>query len=334
MRARSRFTVSGCVAVSVLAAACTSGSGRGETDAGPPASSPGIAAEFGSYDRSADREQRILVGLFDSEQGQVAYGTVTFRLVYRGTREDPVEGAKPGPPIEATYRPLPNVGDPQEQPQPTIVSATETRGVYGAEEVRFDRPGFWSVLVSGTADGEPFETESSFEVNAKPQVPAPGDPAPRIGNPTIHTPGVAPHVLDSRAHNGPVPDPELHQTSVADALAAGQPVMVVVSTPLFCQSRFCGPITDEVAELAADYGDRVAFVHLEIWEDHENQIVNPFVTEWVVPRGGADRDLREPWVFTVGPDGNILERFDNLATKDELRAAAERLAALDGSTPG
>jgi hypothetical protein len=33
---------------------------------------------------------------------------------------------------------------------------------------------------------------------------------------------------------------------VADAIAAGRPVMVVGSTPVFCVSRFCGPITDAV----------------------------------------------------------------------------------------
>ncbi|MGH9048231.1 MAG: hypothetical protein ACRDY4_00710, partial [Acidimicrobiia bacterium] len=274
------------------------------------------------------RDQRVLVGLLAPDEGQVAYGTVTFRFVYRGTRDDPVEHGRPGPPIEATYRPLPNVGNPRPQAEPTLVAATETRGVYGAEGLRFDRPGFWTALVSGTVDGEPFETESSFEINAEPQVPAEGDAAPRTANPSIATPDVPAHVIDSRAHNGPIPDPELHQTSVADALAAGRPVMVVVSTPLFCQSRFCGPITDEVQELAAEYGDRVAFVHLEIWQDHEEQIVNEAAAEWVVPRGGADRDLREPWVFAVGPDGIILERFDNLATSDELRATAERLAAL------
>lgn len=324
MGVRSKSTIAGLVALSLLAAACTSSSDG--ADGSAQASSSRIAAEFGSYDRSADRPQRVLVGLTHPDNGQVAYGSLTFRFVYRGTRDEPVQRAQPGPRVQANYRPLPNVGAPRDDPRPTFVAASETRGVYGADGVEFDRPGFWAVLVSGTVDGEPFETQSSFEVNARPQVPAAGEPAPHSQNPTLDTPGMPPHVVDSRAQGVPVPDPELHRTSVADALAAGRPVMVVVSTPLFCQSRFCGPITDEVAELAAEYGDRMAFAHLEIWRDHENQIVNPFAAEWVVPRGGADRDLREPWVFTVAPDGTILRRFDNVATSEELRAAAEELS--------
>jgi len=43
--------------------------------------------------------------------------------------------------------------------------------------------------------------------------------------------------------------------------------MVVVSTPTYCQSRFCGPITDSVSALAQRYGDRMAFVHLEVWKN-------------------------------------------------------------------
>ncbi|MGH9013221.1 MAG: hypothetical protein ACRDZ1_04695 [Acidimicrobiia bacterium] len=322
---RARSSGAALLALIVLAAACSSTDsidGRGENGASE------VVAEFGSYDRATDRPQRVLVGLLASDEGQVAYGTVTFRFVYRGTRKDPVENGRPGPPIEASYRPLPNVGNPRQQSRPTVVAATETRGVYGAEGIRFDRPGFWSVLVTGAVDGESFETESSFEVNAQPQVPAEDEPAPRTDNTTLATADVPPHAIDSRAHNGPIPDPELHQTSVAAALAASRPVMVVVSTPLFCQSRFCGPITDEIQELAAEYGDRVAFVHLEVWQDHEEQIVNRAAAQWAVPRGGADRDLREPWIFTVAPDGTIVERFDNLATTEELRAATERLIAV------
>jgi len=41
----------------------------------------------------------------------------------------------------------------------------------------------------------------------------------------------------------------LHNISIAAATAAGRPA-VVVSTPTFCVSRWCGPITDSVNELA------------------------------------------------------------------------------------
>lgn len=68
---------------------------------------------------------------------------------------------------------------------------------------------------------------------------------------------------------------------LADATAAERPVMVVVSTPVFCVSRFCGPITDAVQKLARRYGDRMDFVHLEVWRDFEAQELNEAAAEWI-----------------------------------------------------
>jgi len=97
-----------------------------------------------------------------------------------------------------------------------------------------------------------------------------------------------------------------------------------VSTPTFCVSRFCGPITEEVERLAQEFADRVDFVHLEVWQDFEEQVVNPAAAEWIAPRDGGD--LREPWVFVVGADGLVTERFDNAVTDADLRGAVEALA--------
>jgi hypothetical protein len=99
--------------------------------------------------------------------------------------------------------------------------------------------------------------------------------------------------------------------------------MVVVSTPTYCRSRFCGPVTDSVAELARRFGDRVAFVHLEVWEDFEAQKLNEAAAAWIAPPGAED--AREPWVFIVDGHGVVVERFDNVATDAELEAAVRRL---------
>ncbi len=95
--------------------------------------------------------------------------------------------------------------------------------------------------------------------------------------------------------------------------------MVVISTPTYCQSRFCGPITDAVSALGKRHGERMAFVHIEFWEDFEAQRVNEAAAEWIFPPG--TEDAREPWVFVVGGDGVITHRFDNVASDAELEAA-------------
>ncbi|MPY94948.1 MAG: hypothetical protein GEV08_18385 [Acidimicrobiia bacterium] len=109
--------------------------------------------------------------------------------------------------------------------------------------------------------------------------------------------------------------------TIDDAIAAGKPTMVVISTPVYCVSRFCGPITDSVAELADRYAGQAAFVHLEIWSDFDTHTLNEAVRDWVYPPGAED--AREPWVFVVGRDGLIRERFDNVATDAELEAAVQ-----------
>jgi hypothetical protein len=43
------------------------------------------------------------------------------------------------------------------------------------------------------------------------------------------------------------------------------------------------------------------------------------------PPPAARRTPWEPWVFTVDPEGMIVERFDNVATDAELAAAVQRL---------
>src|ERR671911_1927382 len=176
--------------------------------------------------------------------------------------------------------------------------------------------------VTAVLDGRTQWATAAFEVADRTHVPVPGDPAPRTENPLPGDPDVPPTAVDSRAgDDGTVPDPELHATTVADAIAAGRPVMVVVSTPVFCVSRFCGPITDAVQELAQRYGDRMDFVHLEVWRDFEAQELNQAAAEWIWP--DQQGDAAEPWVFLVGADGNIVQRWDNVATEASLARAVE-----------
>ena len=51
-----------------------------------------------------------------------------------------------------------------------------------------------------------------------------------------------------------MPDPELHATTIADALRHGRPVLVQFA-PVYCQSQFCGPTVEAQEALADEYGD-------------------------------------------------------------------------------
>jgi hypothetical protein len=94
------------------------------------------------------------------------------------------------------------------------------------------------------------------------------------------------------------------------------PALVIFATPVFCTSRFCGPATDEVARLEKTYGDRAAFIHVEIWRDFQNQVVNRAAADWLF----RDDNLTEPWLYLIGPDGRILDRWGALWDPGEVVA--------------
>jgi hypothetical protein len=61
------------------------------------------------------------------------------------------------------------------------------------------------------------------------------------------------------------------------------------------------------------HGDRVVFIHEEIWESGSLQKFSPTVEEW---------NLRsEPWIFVVDGTGMVRARFEGLTTRRELEAA-------------
>ncbi|MGH9198306.1 MAG: hypothetical protein ACRD1T_21555, partial [Acidimicrobiia bacterium] len=83
----------------------------------------------------------------------------------------------------------------------------------------------------------------------------------------------------------------------------------------------CGPITDMVAELARDYRNAAEFIHVEIWRDYEDQVLNKAAADWLY----RDGNLTEPWVFLIGADGRIVARWDNIATPDEIETELKKL---------
>lgn len=302
------------------ASSTTTASGSGKDDP--------FVAQVASYELVAGQDQRFLAALAGNGTGTVvSFGSVDLDFFYLGTRAAPLDKPDPRMSAKATFFPVAGQDVDPATPGPKEARPSEGLGVYAAPSVRFDTAGFWGVTVKATVDGKKISANAPFEVVAASQLPFPGQPAPRTQNPLPGAPGVDLESIDSRATGGqPVPDEVLHRTSVADALAAGKPTVVVVSTPVYCVSRFCGPITDSVAKLAPTYGDRVAFVHLEVWKDFENKVVNPFAEEWISPKNKVG-DTQEPWIFLVGGDGIVKERLDNVVGDQALAEAVARLAA-------
>jgi len=185
---------------------------------------------------------------------------------------------------------------------------TDVHGIYVAQ-VTFQRPGPWGLEILARRGDGPVEaarlTVSADEVARTPTV---GTPAPRSRN------LVAADVSDLRQiDSSEPPDPRLHQTRIADAIAQGKPQVIVFATPRYCTSRVCGPVVDVVRTLIPSYGHRVVFVHQEIWQAGSPLTFSPTVEEWKL--------RSEPWIFVVDGQGVIRARFEGLTTRRELEAA-------------
>ncbi len=283
-----------------------------------------VVAQVASYDLAAEGPQRFLVGLLAADGGLVVGGDVALSFRYLGEVPENEESVRPPDPVTASFLPLP--GSPEVSRDEPGVGEGGQGGVYEAEGVVLSSAGNWEVAVSGSSDGEPFTATAAFEVLEEHQVPVAGDAAPRTDNLLPGDPDAPVDAIDSRAApDGTVPDPALHEITVADAIASGDPTMVVVSTPTYCVSRFCGPITDSIDQLAREGPGGVNFVHIEVWRDFEGQALNRGAAEWIYPDPSVEP--AEPWVFLVDGDGQVLERWDNVASAVELTDALNAVTA-------
>lgn len=312
----------------VLVAACGSGdddprpeTSEATTAGGDPATE--LAVQVASYDLAVGPPSRIIAGVIAPDRRLVAFGTVTMRFAFIDTSRGGV-AVPHGQPVEASFLPLPGAELPDPVPSaPQVVTGPTVRGVY-AGHAGFDRPGSWEVEVTARVDGRELKGKGAFPVLERRAIPGPGDKALATENLTMASADVPRPAIDSRATTGDVPDPELHRTTIAAALAARRPVVAVFATPVYCTSRFCGPVTEMIEELSAQYGDRATFVHVEIWRDFQNKVLNKSAADWLLRGEG----LTEPWVFVIGADGVITHRFDNVASRSEVEPLLRQLPVI------
>ena len=320
-------TVTLFAVLAVAATACGGGDpGAPEDPVSPTAGSPAetqLNVAPASFDLAVGEDRRFLAGLFTSDRNLVLGGEVEMQFFYLGDEA----GSQTPEPVATTtgaFLPVPGKEPPEQLTTPTAVAPADASGVYETT-VDFDRAGFWGVGIRVLLeDGRQLQGTGSFAVAEATQVPAVGDRAPAVDNLTIDS-DVATTAIDSRAQEDDpeIPDPQLHQTTVAEAMAQGRPAVVVVSTPTYCVSQFCGPITETIEELADDYADAAEFVHIEVWGDFEAQKLNEAAAAWIQTEEGGN----EPWVFLVDADGTVAARWDNVLDEAELVDLLDGLAS-------
>jgi hypothetical protein len=314
------------LAFALLATAC-SGSNDPPVPTPSGSTSSSLSMEVASSDLAIDAPEHFELGIFSSDgQGVklLSFGRMSLAFSFLG---DGSGAPQPGPQATGVY--VGAFGTPQTDTTPSFTDPNEARGVYQAD-VEFDQAGTWQVDAAVEIPGQGTQTLSAnFVVSEEHSLPAPGDRAQATENLTNDSDGVPLAAIDSRALDGAaVPDPDLHRWTIADALSAHRSILVIFSTPTFCVSIMCGPETDGLEDLAHRYADRAVFIHVEIWRNYDKSVVNEAAADWVCCN--ASGDLTEPWLFLIGPDGVIKDRWGPLFDPKDV---AKELAQLPRMKP-
>ena len=231
---------------------------------------------------------RVAFGMIDDTSGFV-YGKTAVYVA--PTPESPAAGPYPAPAdvlvTEGRYR-----------SKQAATEADPFAAVYAAE-VPFKRAGKYSILAVTKDGSKTYAAPGELQVvkPADDRVPGVGDPAPKVETDTEASARGDIASIDTRE-----PPSDMHERSFADVVGK-KPVALLFATPQLCQSRVCGPVVDVGLELKARYGDRVEFIHQEVYAGND-------------PKRGLREPLQrfnlptEPWLFVVGRDGRITARLE------------------------
>ena len=233
-------------------------------------------------------KNRLAFGMID-KQGQFVYGPTAVYVA-------PNPGARAQGPYVAPADVLLTQGRYRSRQ-----SAEETdpfAAVYEAQ-VKFPQKGPWAVLAVTKNGGKYVAAPSQVQVTTKKADPIPevGDTPPRVATDTLASVKGNVKLLDTR-----VPPSDMHDESF-DKVLGKKPVALLFSTPQLCQSRVCGPVTDVAEQLKAKYGDKIEFIHQEVYKNND-------VNAGLRPPLEAFHLRTEPWLFVIDAQGKITARLE------------------------
>jgi hypothetical protein len=206
--------------------------------------------------------------------------------------------------------------------KPAYVSQTVAQDSAAANSVYvsqlpFPRAGNYVVTALASLDGHLVAT-NGFSV----QVGGHGAEPPQVGQKAVvvHTPTLADAGGDaSRIDTRKPPATDLLRHDLA-SVVGHKPVVLVFATPLFCQSRVCGPVVDIVEQVKNTLAgaNRAAFIHVEIY--NENEVDKGFRRQV-----SAYRLPTEPWTFVIDRRGIVTARFEGAFSAGELERAVAKV---------
>jgi hypothetical protein len=229
-------------------------------------------------------ENRLAFGVLDSSN-RFVYGKSAVYLAPRPS--DPAQG-----PFVAKPDPLTVVG--KYRSQQGAAPGSEIEAIYEAK-VPLPKPGPYALLIMTRVGKRNYGAGQSFQVVKHTRIPAVGDRPPAIHT-DVEGAGNIDQIDTRRPHD------DMHKVDFASVIGK-KPVALVFATPQLCQSRVCGPVVDVAEQLKAQYGDRVTFIHEEVYVGNDL-------------KKGYRRPLRafhlqtEPWLFTFDRRGRVAARLE------------------------
>jgi hypothetical protein len=142
------------------------------------------------------------------------------------------------------------------------------------------------------------------------QIPGVGDRPPDIATDTASSVHGDEKLLTTR-----LPPESMASVSFNQVLGK-KPVALLFSTPQLCISRVCGPVTDVAVQVQHRFGNKVAFIHEEVYVDNQ-------------PKKGLRPQLRafhlrtEPWLFVMNRQGKIVARLEGAFGTNEVTRAIQ-----------
>lgn len=182
---------------------------------------------------------------------------------------------------------------------------------YYLAELPFLKPGDWRVEALIRHDGRLIaKSLPRAAVGAYNGIPARGERPPRVATPTAESVGGDRSRLTTRRPAGTQSD-----VNFAEVLGES-PVALLFTTPGFCQSRVCGPVSDVAEQVGSEFQGQVDVIQMDIYKEND-------------PDRGVRRQVRrfnlpsDTWLFVMGADGIVRRAVEGPFGVDEMRSWLE-----------
>jgi hypothetical protein len=195
----------------------------------------------------------------------------------------------------------------------TTTENPEAASVVYSAELPFPVDGEYKpVMVVKEKGGWATKALPTVRVGEFEKIPRPGGKAPLIQTPTAKSVGGDLAKLTTR-----VPPDTLNEVNYADVLGK-EPILLLFTTPKFCQSRVCGPVVDVAQQAQHEFEGKANFIHMEIYNDNDpSKGVRPQVRRFHLPT--------EPWLFAINREGVVSAAIEGAFGTELMRETVKKV---------